>query len=208
MKRVFLAGAAFALAASPLSPQQNPKDWKPLHRSSWSLDGGAFFATDGRIPNGPCFRMTGQAAAPEFFNNLKRIDDDRGTRYLRGTEVVTEYPAKLDVMILVHDLPCSFLLKDKTTEPPLTREDLGKLKLRMYWKRGVALRPAARFVDPALHIRKLEPNIKPAEDDLAPRYEFLFTFALPSDGVSIEDSLVFAFETAGGEIVARTSARL
>jgi len=200
---------AFSLAAAPLPPAQKaPKDLKPLRKTVWNLEGGAFFVTDGRIPDGPCFRMTGQATAADFFNNLKRVDDDSGTRYLRGTELVTEYPPKLDVSILVHDLPCSFLLKERITEPPLTKEYLGRLRLRMYWKRGVELRPAARFADPVLHIRKLEPNIKPTEDDLAPRYEWNFTFELPCEGVPIEDSLVFTFQTAQGEIVARTSARL
>ena len=55
---------------------------------------------------------------------------------------------------------------------------------------------------------QLTPNIQPAEEDLAPRYEFHFTFGIPSDGVPIEDSLVVTLQTSDGEIVARTSARL
>lgn len=214
MKRVLTFGAAslfaaFALAAAPLpAAQKPPKNLKPLGKTVWNLEGGAFFATDGRIPNGPCFRMTGQATAPGFFENLKRIDDSSGTHYLRGTETVTEYPPKLDVSILIHDLPCSFLLKDKTTEPPLTKEDLARLKLKLYWKSGVALRPTAHWIDPELHIQQLTPNIQPAAEDLAPRYEFHFTFGMPSEGVPIEESLVVTLQTADGEIAARTSARL
>jgi hypothetical protein len=212
MKRVLIFGTASlfaALAAAPLpAAQKPPKNLKPLGKTVWNLEGGAFFATDGRIPNGPCFRMTGQATAPGFFDNLKRIDDDSGTHYLRGTETVTEYPPKLDVSILIHDLPCSFLLKDKTTEPPLTKEDLTRLKLKLYWKSGVTQRPAAHWIDPELHIQQLTPNIQPAAEDLAPRYEFHFTFGMPSEGVPIEESLVVTLQTAGGEIVARTSARL
>lgn len=213
MRRFLYVGAssffaAFALVAPLFSAQKNPKDTKPLPRTIWNLEGGAFFATDGRIPNGPCFRINGQATAPNFFANLKRIDDDSGTHYLRGTEAVTEYPPKLEVSILIHDLPCSFLLKDKTTEPPLTQEDFARLKLKLYWKSGVALRPAAHWIEPELRIRQLTPNIQPAEENLAPRYEFHFTFGMPSEGVPIEDSLVVTFQTTGGEIVARTSARL
>lgn len=212
MKHAFLFGAAFALAAlSPSSlhcAQKPQKDLHPAGKTVWNLEGGAFFATDGRIPNGPCFRLNGQATAPDFFDKLKRIDDNDGTRYVRGAEAVKEYPPKLDISILIHDLPCSFLLKGKTMEPPLTKEDIGKLRLRLFWKHGVELRPTARFTDPVLHIRELEPNITPEANDLAKRYEWNFTFGLPSEGVAIEDSLVFTFETADGAIAARTSARL
>ncbi len=201
--------AACALAAAPLpSTQKSSKVLKPLGKTVWNLEGGAFFATDGRIPNGPCFRINGQATAAGFFDKLKRIDDDNGTRYMRGTEAVTEYPPKLDVSILLHDLPCSFLLKDKTFEPPLTKEDVGKLRLKLYWKHGVALRPTERLTEPRLYIRTLEPNIKPDANDLQERHEWNFTFGLPSEGVPIEDSLVFSFETEDGVIAARTSAKL
>jgi len=211
MKRIFQFGISFLLATYALAaaPAQKPvKDPKPLGKTVWNLEGGAFFATDGRIPNGPCFRLTGQATAPEFFENLKRIDDNRGTRYTRGTEAVTEYPPKLDVSILLHDLPCSFVLKDKIFELPLTKEDVGKLKMKLFWKHGVELRPAAGLLDAVIHIRTLEPNIKPDANDLQERYEWNLTFGLPSEGVPIEDSLVFTFETADGAIAARTSAKL
>jgi hypothetical protein len=207
-RAAILCGALLAPAISLRGAQKNPKDLKPLHRSTWTLEGGAFFATDGRIPSGPCFRMTGQATAPGFFDSLKRIDDDNGTRYVRGTETVTEYPPRLDVTIYLHDLPCALLLNDRTTEPPLTKEEVGKLRLVLFWKHGVALRATRRYVDPVRRVKELEPNIKPEANDLAPRYEWQFTFWLPSEGVPIEDSLVLTFQTAGGEIAARTSARL
>ena len=214
MKRTVIPGVVFLLAsfalldALPLTAQKAPKDLKPLGKTVWNLEGGAYFSTEGRIPDGPCFRMNGQATAPGFFDRLKRIDDDRGTRYLRGTEAVTEYPPKLDVLILLHDLPCSFVLKDRAFGPPLTKEIVGKLRLKLYWKHGVELRPTEHFVDPVLHIKTLEPNIRPEANDLQERYEWSFTFGLPSEGVPIDDSLVLMFETADGAIAARTSARL
>jgi len=216
MKRAFscsalFLAAAFALAAAAgaaLAAQKSPKDLKPLKRTVWNLEGGAFFATDGRIPNGPCFRMTGQVAAPEFFDGLKRIDDENGTKYLRAAEEVTEYPPRLNVSILLHDFPCSFLLKSKTFEPPLTKEDVGKLKLKLYWKHGLELRPVTRLLDRRIYIRTLEPNIKPDANDLPERYEWNLALEVPGEGVPIEDSLVITFETSQGEIVARTSARL
>jgi hypothetical protein len=214
MIRIFQFGAASLFAALALAPvpmsvaQKSPKDLKPLKKTVWNLEGGAFFATDGRIPNGPCFRITGQVTAPEFFDRLKRIDDDNGTKYMRATEEVTEYPPRLEVSILLHDLPCSFLLKDKTFGLPLTKEEVGKLKLKLYWKHGLELKPTARLLDRRLYIRTLEPNIKPDANDLPERYEWNFAFELQSEGVPLEDSLVLTFEAADGTIAARTSARL
>src|SRR5262249_8326428 len=112
------------------------------------------------------------------------------------------------VSMTIYDLPCSIKIGEKMPAPPLTRELMSSLRLKLYWKRGVALLPTAKLIDPRLTVRQLEPNIKPETDDLPPRSACLYDFALPSEGVPIEDSLVFPFETAGGTGVARTSARL
>jgi len=212
MKRAFFLGVGLGLAAlitsSLACAQKSQPELRHVGRTVWNLEGGAFFATDGRIPNGPCFRINGQATEHVFFEKLKRVDDENGTKYLRGTQAVTEYPPRLDVSILIHDVPCSFFLKEKTTEPPLTKEDVRNLRLRLFWKHGVELRPAARFTEPVMHIRELQPNITPDANDLQKRYEWNLTFVLPSEGVPIEDSLVFTFETADGSVAARTSARL
>src|SRR5215467_6726065 len=194
----------FALHAA----QKSPKDLKPVGRTVWNLAGGAFISTDGRIPGGPFFRMTGQVTAFGFFENLKRVDDDHGTTYLRGSEKVTEFPPRLDISILIHDFPCSLELRDKSFGPWLTKEDVGKLKLKLYWKRGVELRRTNWAETPRMLVRALEPNIKPATNDLPERYEWNIQFALPAEGVPIDESLVFTLEAPDGTIAARTSARL
>ena len=51
--------------------------------------------TDGAVPAGPCFRLTGRATAPDFFENLRREDSDLGTLIHRGHDIVTEFPARL-----------------------------------------------------------------------------------------------------------------
>ncbi|MBS1839616.1 MAG: hypothetical protein JSS69_14685 [Acidobacteria bacterium] len=212
MKRAFLFASALALCAlCPLSlraTQKNAKDLKPLGKTVWNFEGGAFFATDGKLPNGPCFRMTGQVTALGFFDNLKRVDDDRGSTYMRGNETVTEFPPHLDVSIFIHDFPCSFNLKDKSFGRWLTKEDVGKLKLQLFWKRGVELRRAAWAGTPRILIRALEPNIKPDANDVPERYEWNIQFVLPSEGIPIEDSLVLTLEAPDGTLAARTSARL
>src|SRR5215475_5198226 len=179
---LFLALAVlcpFALLAA----QKNPKDLKPLPKTVWNLDGGAFFATDGKVPDGPCFRMTGQVTALGFFEKLKRVDDDHGSTYSRGEETVTEFPPRLDVSILIHDFPCSLDLKNKSFGPWLTKEDIGKLKLKLFWKRGVELRRTNWVETPRLLVRALEPNVKPAEGALTERYEWNIQFALPAEGI-------------------------
>lgn len=209
LRRTSLLIAAISLAATASSASQKaPKDTKPLPRTVWNLEGGAFFSTDGQIPNGPCFRMLGQVWSPGFFDNLKRVDDNEGTKYVRGREIVTEFPPRLDISITIHDFPCSFQLREKVFGPWLTKEDVGKLRLRLYWKRGVELRRTMWVAEPRLLIRTLQPNIKPEANDLPERYEWNITFALPSDGVPIEDSLVLMLEAADGTVAARTSARL
>src|SRR5262249_48614611 len=148
-------------------------------KTVWNLEGGAFFATDGRMPNGSCFRINGQVTAPEFFDKLKRIDDENGTKFVRGAEAVTEYPPRLDVSILIHDVPCSFRLKDQTFSPPLTKEEVGRLRLRMFWKHGIELRRTANYADPEMRIRELKPDLKPdvapGADELLKRYEWNLT---------------------------------
>ena len=190
MKCAFFLGAALALTALSASSltcaQKSQPELHHVGRTIWNLEGGAFFATDGLIPNGPCFRINGQVTEHVFFEKLKRVDDESGTKYLRGTEAVTEYPPKLDVSILIHDIPCSFLLREKNAESLLTKEDVRNLRMRLFWKHGVELRPTAHFTEPVMHIRELQPNITPEANDLPKRYEWNLTFGLPSEGVAIE----------------------
>lgn len=212
MNRGARFGVLLVLAAlGPLvlrAAQKNPKDLKPVGKTVSNLTGGAFISSDGKIPGGPCFRMTGQVTALGFFENLKRVDDDHGTTYIRGRERVTEFPPRLDISILIHDFPCSLELKNGSFGPWLTKEDVGKLKLKLYWKRGVELRRTNWAETPRMLIRVLEPSVRPEANDVPERYEWNIQFALPAEGVPIEDSLVFTLEAPDGTIAARTSARL
>src|ERR1700739_2432510 len=58
---------------------------QPNHtKAVWNYDGGLLMMTDGSIPSGPCFRFTGRATAPDYFENLKREDSQLGTIIHRG----------------------------------------------------------------------------------------------------------------------------
>src|SRR5262245_47865395 len=59
--------------------EKSEKKSKPAKRTVWNLDGGVFFATDGHLPNGSCFRLNGQMNATDFFDGLRRVDSEDGT---------------------------------------------------------------------------------------------------------------------------------
>lgn len=184
------------------------KESKSPERTVWNLEGGAFFATDGGLPNGACFRLSGNVTAPGFFENLKRVDDAEGTTYRRGPETVTYFPEELDVTFSIRDAPCSLALEETTARPALTREMMSSLRLQLFWKHGVALREIgnARIIEGA--IKALEPYAADLAKELPPRYEWFYSLKVRSADVPLTDSLVFVVETPDGRTAARVAARL
>src|SRR5215467_15493402 len=84
----------------PNSPGKDSKAGKSAaagKRTVWNLDGGVFFTTDGHLPNGSCFRLTGHLNAPDFFDGLRRVDTADGTYFMLHDKVVTTYPAQVQV---------------------------------------------------------------------------------------------------------------
>ncbi|PYU78300.1 MAG: hypothetical protein DMG51_19005, partial [Acidobacteria bacterium] len=133
-----IAGAAFLIflgCAPGVSLTEVKRD-----KSVWNYDGGVFFETDGSLPNGVCFRVSGNVTSPEFFDHLKRIDDGHGTVFRRGLDTVTQFPDQLLLSFVIHDQSCSSRLHEVGTHIYLTREMMGALQLSLYWKRGVDLR--------------------------------------------------------------------
>src|ERR1700741_753575 len=86
-------GASFLaalLACLPLASAAPARD-----KSVWNYDGGIMVLTDGSIPDGPCFRISGRLTAPKFFDNLKRVDTNSGALFRRGAETVDAFPDQL-----------------------------------------------------------------------------------------------------------------
>lgn len=177
-------------------------------RTVWNLNGGAFFATDGGLANGACFRLAGRVSAPDFFDNLKRIDDAAGTTYRRGSQIVTHFPEKLFVEFFIKDSPCSLELGETSPRPALTREMLARLRLRLFWKKGLAMRPVenAKIIQGA--VQPLQPYAPDLNKELPQRYEWTYSMTVPSAGIPLGDSLVFVLETPDGHYAARVAARL
>ncbi len=177
-------------------------------RTVWNLDGGVFFATDGHLENGSCFRLSGGVTAADFFDGLRRVDTDDGTTYFRHDKPVTEFPDELLVTFHLLDYPCSRDLKDTAVRPPLTPEIISALHLHFYWKDGIALRHVDGSKRTAASVTRLMPFAKQAEDELAPRFQWNYTFTIQSAGVPLTNDLVLIVESEGHKIAARTAARL
>jgi hypothetical protein len=183
----------------------------PNHvRTIWNYDGGLEMMTDGSLPSGPCFRVVGRVTALNYFDNLKRIDTDTTSQIRRGKEIVTEFPAKLHLSFVMHDLPCDNQMQNAGTGSHmyLTKAMVSTLRLSFYWKRGMAMRPATGIVPAHYETRRIMPYASHLSEDLPERYEWEFEFDLPCAGVPVTDSLVLVVWDASGHIVARGAARM
>lgn len=177
-------------------------------KSVWNYDGGVLFATDGSLPNGVCFRVNGEANAGEFFNNLKRVDDERGTLFRRGTETVTHFPGELLLSFDIHDQPCAPGLREFEVRLHLTHEMMGTLRLTLYWKQGVDLRPVKNITEVRSSVVPITPYAANLASELPKRFAWSYQLAVPSKGIPLTDSLVLVFRTPDGRIAARVAARL
>jgi len=177
-------------------------------RIVWNLDGGVFFATDGHLENGSCFRLSGGVTASDFFDGLRRVDTDEGTAYFLHDKPVTEFPAELLVTFHLLDFPCSRDLKDTVVRPPLTPEIISTLSLHFYWKDGVTLRPIEGSKRVSASVTRLTPFAGQASEELAPRFQWNYAFTVQSAGVPITNDLVLIIESEDHKIAARTAARL
>jgi hypothetical protein len=202
-KAAGLSFAFFLLMVPAGSTSQFKRD-----KNVWNYDGGVIFATDGALPNGACFRVSGEVNSGDFFNNLKRIDDEHGTVYRRGTELVSRFPETLDLSFSIHDEPCTPGLRETAPRTYLTREMMSQLQLSVYWKRGVDLRPVKDVKEIEARVERIAPFARSLAAELPVRFEWSYLLTIPSAGVPLTDSLVLVFRTNDEHIAARVAARL
>jgi hypothetical protein len=188
--------------------ETHAKEPKSGKRTVWNLDGGVFFSTDGHLPNGSCFRLSGQVTDPDFFNGLRRVDTADGSIYTLHNNVVTEYPSEVLVIIHILDFPCTLDLKETVVRPPLTREIMSTLRLSFFWKEGIAMRPVESSKRMAADVKRIAPYAPGAADEVATRFEWNYAFTIASAGVPLTNDLVVIVETEDHKIAARTAARL
>jgi hypothetical protein len=201
-----IAGFAFLifLGCAPGASLGQPK----RDKSVWNYDGGVFFETDGSLPNGVCFRVSGNVTSPEFFDNLKRIDDGHGTVFRHRLETVTQFPDQLLLSFVIHDQSCSPGLQQVGTHMYLTREMVGSMQLSLYWKHGVELRQVKNIREVRASVERIAPYATARAAELPPRLQWSYQLLVSSAGVPLTDSLVFMFRTVDGRIAARVAARL
>jgi hypothetical protein len=198
-----LALPLLLLAAAPFLHAQHKQE-----KIVWNYDGGLQMMTDGSLASGPCFRLSGRATAPDYFENLKRIDTGLGPIIHRGNDIVTEFPAELHVSFLMYDLPCLNQLQQTGTRVYLTPADVSNLRLSFYWKSGMHLRPAPGVVPKHFETRPVPPYARELAAELPEKFEWIFEFDVPSAAVPVTDSLVVILRTLDGRIAARAAARM
>jgi hypothetical protein len=202
---VLAALCAFLPAANAQTKQ---KKLKPLETKVENYYGGVFLIGDGGIPEGPCFRIHGRVTAGGFFNQLRSFATDDGTVFRLGPEEVTDFPDALNLSLTIRDWPCDPGLQQVGANEFLTREEMSELKLSLYWKHGVEMRPAGKISVVSTSAEPIEPYAKNLAAELPKRYLWSYELHVPGAGIPLTDSLVLIFRTANGRIVARVAARL
>ena len=196
----------FAVSAWPALPA-TPRD-----KTVWNYDGGLVFQTNGSLPNGPCFRISGRVNAPPFFDNLKRIDSSEGTTFRRGSETLSQFPDQLVVSFVLfdhYDQTCPPRVENAAGAPVyLTREAVSALHLYVCWKRGVDLRPIANVKPKYFSVDPIVPDAAARVHNLPEKLVWSYEFVVPSAGIPLTDSLVLIIRTPDGHIAARVAARL
>lgn len=194
--------ACLPCASSPRSSHSHDK-------TVWNYEGGIWLVTDGSIANGPCFRISGHVTAPHFFDNLKRIDDEeKGAIFLRGTETVKTFPDQLLLSFMILDRPCSAQYLHTSSQTYLTRALVSSLRLNLYWKHGVDMRPIKNVVGENFTVKQVQPYAADLAKDLPEKFEWFCQFAVPSADVPLSDSLVLIIRTPDDRIAARVAARM
>lgn len=208
-KPVLLVGLLFLFLAPCVSGQASRHGKHDGHdKTVWNYEGGVLFETDGSLPNGVCFRIYGVMNSGEFFDGLKRIDTDDGTQFRLGTETVTKFPDSVTVSFSIRDQLCPPGVQQIGTRKYMTQKMIDELRLSLYWKHGVDLKPVKGAEEVASHVDRIQPYATSLTAELPARYEWTFEFTVPSAGAPLMDSLAFVFRTPDGHIAARVAARL
>jgi len=202
--RLFALTALAAAACSFAAPRAATHEKQTI----WNYDGGVFLETDGTLTTGICFRVAGRVTSGQFFDDLKRIDGKGAdTVFRRGKETLTHFPNQLLLHFTLFDLPCGSQLKVTGSRTYLTRATVSELRLSLFWKHGVDLRPITDFKPVGFSVRPIFPYNTEATD-LPEKLEWFYELAVPSADVPLTDSLVLIIRDPEGHVAARVAARL
>jgi hypothetical protein len=200
--------ASFVFLTASAQTQKKAKHPKKDDPKIENYYGGVFLIGEGGIPSGPCFRINGRITSADFFNALKSYDSGDGTIFRRGTDEVTQFPERLLISLMIRDQPCAMGLQAVGAGSYLTKEVMNSLKLTLYWKHGVDLRPVGKISVLQLTADPIAPYAADLAAELPKRYLWSYELGVPASGVPLTDSLVLIFRTPDGHIAARLAARL
>lgn len=210
--RTYKAALAVILSFFCFAPvayaSQHKKKQPPQEKMVWNYDGGVFFETDGTLPNGVCFRVSGRMTSQDFFDDLKRVDTEDGTIFRRGNQSVTQFPDSVDISFSIHDQLCPSGVQQIGRRTYMTEEMMKNLRLSIYWKHGVDMHLTKNVKILSARMDEVHPYAASLAAELPRRYEWSYQLVVPSAGVSLFDSLAFVFRTPDGRIAARVAARL
>jgi hypothetical protein len=85
---------------------------------------------------------------------------------------------------------------------------LDSLRVSVYWKHGVDLRPARNIKVIGANVERLLPYAASLAAELPRRYQWSYQIVVPSAGVSLLEGLAFVFRIPDGRLAARVAARL
>lgn len=208
MGTMFARLACFALPILLVTLPAASLSQKSRDKNAVRYDGGLPFRTDGSLPNGACFRVSGRVDAPDFFASLKRIENAQGASFRRGGETLTQFPNEIFLSYVIRDHPCDPTFQQEGPHIYLTREMISAMQLSLYWKNGVDLRPIKGSKEISSSVEAIVPYAKALAPELPKRFEWTWELGIPSAGVPLTDSLVLIFRTSDGRIAARVAARL
>ena len=215
LTRLTVIALAVSLAALPCASfSQASRDIKKRDKTAggknvWNYNGGIYFQSDGGLPEGPCFRISGRVIAPDFFQDLKRVDFDQAeTVFRRGNETVTHFPQQVRLEFTIHDFPCSLKMDQPLARRFLERTDIESLRVALYWKHGLELRPVERLARPQLFVHPRPAPTYPLPEEISEKFEWFYVYDLASAGIPVTDSLVVVMRTPGDHMAVRVAARM
>lgn len=206
--RNLLASVLLLIPSVCCAAQKPPEKTRRVPKTVWNFEGGVFLQTDGSLSDHTCFRVAGRVVSNNFFDNLKRVDNDEGATFVRGKDTITEFPDQLKLLFIIRDFPCPTQMHDASSRVYLTREMMSKLHLSLFWKRGVELRPAEGFKIEHFSVSAIPPYAKELANELPERLQWAYELNIPSAGIPLTDSLVLVVRREDGRIAARVAARL
>lgn len=191
----FLAGALITVLASfPLPSNGSPRN-NPSYAGQIDFGAQLLHLSDG------CASVHGMVTAGNFFDDLKRIDNKGQMEYKRQGKPVTEYPASVTTSIRIAGDSC---LTGRPDYPSaFFQSGSYSLKLEVYWKRDMQLRPAA--LSPVVaHCRGYSSITSPEGNSPIPSITCEMT--VKSKGVPLRDHLIVSILAADGTPITRISA--